>query len=896
MSDDTTIYQTRKLTLRYLIALSLIALLSISAYTLVRLAVYRQASDAPVINLSGRQRMLSQKIAKEALLLAQSQDMKMRQHHRQSLSASVSSWTQVHNGLQYGNKELQLPGNNSPEIQDLFARIEPYYQTIRKAVNGILALEPGELIQISPRSPLVQEIVKASPLYLKWMDQAVFQYDKEAQGRVDTLNYMGSYTLPAVLLLLLLEGLFIFRPMVNRVKTTYEKLQQVNEELKKHHDHLEKLVEERTAELQRNNEQLKKEITDRKRNEERIEKTNELQAELLKPGNLEEKLKKITDGVMDIFDADFCRIWITRPGDLCESGCMHAKISEGPHVCRERNLCLWLMSSSGRYTHIDSPAHRRVPFGAYKIGLVANGAERKFLTNDVTHDPRVHNHEWAKELGLVSFAGYQLRPPGGETSGVLALFAKHPISNDEDALLESLVNTTAQVIQTTRAEQEVRQAKEQAERRKTEIEEINKHLSASTEQAKLLAQEAMAANKAKSEFLANMSHEIRTPLNGIIGFSELLEQEDLQDEQREYLNIISDAGQNLLTVINDILDFSKLEAGKLHTEIIECSLEKILASTDSLLRPVARQKGLEFEILSECDLSTRIKTDPGRVRQCLLNLINNAIKFTENGHVYVKVTLENEADKAFIRFDVEDTGIGISSADQKLIFESFHQVDGSTTRKYGGTGLGLAITKRLAEILGSDIRVQSELGKGSVFSLIIPAGVEIESVVLLDKKDLLSQQQLVAEPHSQRVLDSLEGLSASRVLLAEDNPTNQRFIEVLLEKMGLETTSVQNGQQVVDRATSESFDLILMDMQMPVMNGYDATKALREKDITVPIIALTAYAMESDAQKCLEAGCDDYLAKPFGPDKLIEIVTKHLKASSLMVTSSASLAGENQQG
>jgi hypothetical protein len=231
---------------------------------------------------------------------------------------------------------------------------------------------------------------------------------------------------------------------------------QVQEELRKHKEHLEELVEERTAELKKTNEQLRKEIAERKEAERRIEQLNSLMQSLLPPGSFDEKAKMITDGIVEIFGADFARIWIIKPGDRCDADCSHAKVTQDPHVCRYRDRCLHLVSSSGRYTHIDGEGHRRVPFGCYKIGLIAAGKGPKFLTNDVTHEPRVHNHEWAIKLGLVSFAGYQLLSKEGEPVGVLALFSKQVISSQEDALLENLANATAMLIQSQKAEEELR--------------------------------------------------------------------------------------------------------------------------------------------------------------------------------------------------------------------------------------------------------------------------------------------------------------------------------------------------------------------------------------------------------------------------------------------------------
>ena len=385
--------------------------------------------------------------------------------------------------------------------------------------------------------------------------------------------------------------------------------------------------------------------------------------------------------------------------------------------------------------------------------------------------------------------------------------------------------------------------------------------------------QAEQANQSKSEFLANMSHEIRTPMNAIIGFSEVLADEELTDQQRDYIDIIRDSSTHLLQVINDILDFSKIEAGKLNIEMTEFSLKHLFAIAESMLRPRAFEKGLKFKIREDNWLPANICSDRARLQQCLINLVNNAIKFTEKGHVYINVSLEDKDKQPYIRFDVEDTGIGIPPEKQGKIFKSFTQADGSTSRKYGGTGLGLTVTRQLAELLGGELTLTSEEGKGSVFSIVIPAGLDVTKQPLLDRYNIASHTDIAKEQMEQTEF-------SGHVLVTEDVETNQMLVKSLLGRMGLEVTIAADGIEALQKALTHKFDLILMDIQMPHMNGYEATRALRKKGITTPIIALTAHAMTGDDKKCIEAGCDDYLAKPIDRRELLKKIAKYLPSKN----------------
>jgi len=410
----------------------------------------------------------------------------------------------------------------------------------------------------------------------------------------------------------------------------------------------------------------------------------------------------------------------------------------------------------------------------------------------------------------------------------------------------------------------------------------NEELEASTAAAQEMTRVATEASQAKSQFLANMSHELRTPMNSIVGFGEMLIDEDLTQHQRDSVNTIRSSGRSLLNLIDDILDFSKIEAGQLDVEMIECSLESLLSSIKSMMMPLAAERSLDFQIIIGNDVPAQIKSDPCRLRQCLVNLINNAFKFTNQGHVYLRVCLPEETHRSFVKFDVEDTGIGIPQNRQQAIFESFMQADGSTSRKYGGTGLGLTVTKQLAELMGGDLALSSVPAEGSVFSLSIPIGMDMAEQPVLDTGHVGDQ-----EADGPRAVNTTQ--FSGHVLVAEDVQSSQVLMRLMLSKLGVEVVIAEDGHRAIEMALSQSFDLIFMDMQMPNMDGYEATGILRQKGHHTTIVALTANAMKGDSERCIDAGCDGYLTKPIDRRELFDVLAQYLPVKAECESSTSNL-------
>ncbi len=593
-------------------------------------------------------------------------------------------------------------------------------------------------------------------------------------------------------------------------------------------------------------------ITERKQMENRIERLNRLKENLLSSRSLDEKLKLITNAIVAIFEADFARIWLTKPGDRCDIDCLHAKVVEESYVCRYRNHCLHLFASSGQYTHLAGEEHRRVPFGCYKIGRIAAGEDSKFITNDIAYDPYVHDHNWARELGLVSFAGYRLLSASEEPIGVLALFSKHAISPDKDALLEGLANTTAQVIQTAGTEEALQDSNRRLEDTLADL---------MTTQVQMVQQERLAA---VGQLAAGIAHDFNNILTSILGFAELLQiRPETSDAARLDLGRIVTQSQRAAHLVRQILDFSR----KTIRRTQQLDLVLFLRETVHFLeRTIPENIYLHLEIKpDEC----LIDADSTQLQQVMTNLaVNSRDAMPEGGTLSLRLARFNlkqgepppypeMSPGEWVVFSVSDTGMGIPAEILSHIFEPFF-----TTKEVGqGTGLGLAQVYGIVRQHEGHIDVASQPGQGTTFTIYLPA-------LVTEKKTATAE-----------IATNIPRGHGEIVLLVEDEPSVLAVGQAMLKYLGYRVLTATNGQEalVVYAEYKTEIALVITDMIMPEIDGVALFHALQIQNPEIKVVLMTGHPLGKKALEIKSQDREEWLQKPLSMAQLAQVVSRTLQ-------------------
>jgi signal transduction histidine kinase len=757
----------------YIIALSIIALLTIAGVLLIQWALYQQSSDARIINIAGRQRMLSENLSKTALTiqLSNAQQIEYLDKFRNALHL----WEKSHLGLQLGNADMGLPGNNSAKIKQMFADLQPHYDAMNTAAKNLLAAIDGANI-----AELVEQIVAEQPAFVQQMDAIVFQYELEALAQVNQVKLIAFILATLIIIVLILEGLYLFRPAVRQIQETWQDLVNANETLQD-------------------------------------------VAQIVSAGSIGTSfLKSLVEHLSKTLQVKYAFIGQLQGNDTIKT--------------------LFLIADNQLIDNFEYNLHNT----PYQKSITGESPCCSYSQSVQQHFP---NDPLLNKMGIESCVGTPLFNANGKVMGLMAIMDDKPLNHQKQ--VESMLQICAA---RASAELERIQALEALYKERTSLAQRVKERTAELTTANA---ELARAVRVKDEFLANMSHELRTPLNGILGLSEILQEGIygfLNPQQTKSIRTIEESGRHLLSLINDILDLAKIEAGHVKLEIIPLSTEGIGNASLRLIRQLALKKRIKISENYDSDV-TIIQADKRYLKQILLNLLSNAVKFTPKGGK-INLKVRGNAEQGMVEFIVSDTGIGIAEKDMAYLFKPFVQLDGGLNRAHEGTGLGLSLVYRLTEMHGGSISVESELGKGSRFIVSLPWQEAVMDTLPTADAPLFRPAEMPS--------------SAARILLVDDNLTILNTLSDYLEAKGYQVIMALDGVQAIEKAIEENPDIILMDMQMPHLDGLDATRRIRAdaQIAATPIIALTALAMPGDRERCLEAGVNDYLSKPVSFKKL----------------------------
>jgi len=872
----------RNLKKQYILFLATILLTIFTSQLIIQYDLNKQNEDARLINLAGRQRMFSQRIAKLVLFIKLDfeKSREIPQDRLDTLKQLSAQWKFVHEKLLTGSTSLGIEERKSAQIDSLLNILTPPLEKIVTACNELLARPDSSTIDKAVEAMSANEL-----LYLQNMEATVARYQHEAEEKLGDIKSVEIALAVTAALALFLEFYFIFMPIITGIQESNRQLAELNSELGTTNEELQSTEEELRSNL---------------------DFVTLLQTEV---EAREQQYRSVVDTASDmIYELDqsgafsFVNPLMESITEYSKEALLQKKywdIVEPDFVAKTIEFYRQQRAKKIETTYFELPITTRtgkiVWVGqnvrmffrnekVFKVSVIARDiTDLKEAQEQLANRERLYRliSTNAKDIITLYTAGSDPRRTyvspsikgvlGYEPEELMGKSAYDIIVEEDAAMMRKNIHPLTMSGKSTTAEYRVRKkdgtivwlqsisspffndqgemigfqtsAREITERKKTE---------AALKEAK---QKAEDATKAKSQFLSMMSHEIRTPMNAIIGLSNLLLQEKPRQDQLESLNLLKFSGENLLTIINDVLDFSKIEAGKIDLEIIDFDLKALVQNVAQMLQHRAEDKGISIFAKYDETLPAIFRGDPVRISQVLANLASNAIKFTERGYVELLVEQKSIADKGYeIYFHVKDTGIGIAPGKLDLIFESFSQANSDTTRKFGGTGLGLTITKKLLELMESDVKVTSSEGLGSTFSfvLILPGG-ELKA----------------PEPKESQSHVSLEDLN---VLLVEDNRVNQIVATRFLSQWGLKVEIANHGKEAIEMIVSKKYQIVLMDLQMPELDGYQASKIIRDMSEEyfrqVPILALTASAMLDTKEKVGAAGMTDFISKPFQPEEL----------------------------
>jgi PAS domain S-box-containing protein len=867
-----------------------IILTIVISQVIIQYDLNKQNEDAKLINLAGRQRMLSQRISKLVLYIHSdiNQVSPYASIRLDTLKKLLKNWNDVH-------QILLNRSDNSEAIDSILKSNNPHLNTIVNACERILQNNNVASIQAG-----VDSISRHELPFLLTMEQTVAIYQKEAEEKLSTIKLVEIILASVAIIILILEFALIFLPTLKKLKESNEQLTYSNHELSSLNEELQSSEEEIRANMDQINVLRGHLEASEKQFRELINNAQEMIYELDVDGRFsfvnpvmesiseyskEELLKKhyweiihpdkahevilfykdqrqsstelsyletlmlsrsgneiwIGQNVRMVFDGK----WVIKVSavarDITKLKKAEQKLEESEKLYRllseNSSDVISLHDLEGRFEYI-SPAS--IDLHGYTPEELIGKVGTEFMTREgaqamLAQVPEIRRKMESNEP--IPPIQFQLVTKEGKLIWVENVMK--PVYRN--GTLTGFQATLRNISERKKVEEALLQAKEKAE----------------------------DATRAKSQFLSMMSHEIRTPMNAIIGITNLMLDQSPREDQLESLKLLRFSGENLLTIINDILDFSKIEAGKIELENIPFNLKQLLHHHVNMLESRANDKGVEIHF-SFTNVHENVKGDPVRIGQIVNNLLSNAIKFTEKGYIELSVSSPDKKEaikpntKTRIVFSVKDTGIGISSNKSNSIFESFTQASNDTTRKFGGTGLGLSITKKLLQLMNSDIQLESKPGYGSTFTFTL----ELETSTAAIKEN-------------QKEYSNTTQFIKTKILLVEDNRVNQIVATSFLKKWGIESAVANNGLEAIELIQKKGFDLVLMDLQMPGLDGYEATRQIRELNDdyfkTIPIIALTASAMIEIKEKTAKAGMNDYLSKPFQPEELQDKIGKYLQ-------------------